>query len=295
MLLAVRDIELEATNGLARMLPELRAQALELLAAHSLGPQDCLGVAVSLPSLVEFRSGRIVSTNDKYPDATTLALGDWCRESFGLPLAVENDARAALMGEYTCGAAEGASDVLMLTLGTGIGSAVLVGGRPFRTGQAQGGNLGGHIPVALDGRACTCGAIGCMEAEASSWALPLIVAGWEGVATSSLAKIAVVNFQILFEHARSGDLIAQAIARHCMHVWSVGLVGLIHAYGPELVVLGGGIMRNAAEILPPLEEYVQAHAWTPSGRVRITPALLGNHASLYGAIPLLHEFLHGAL
>lgn len=298
-LLAVRDIALDATAGLARILPALRAHALELLAAHSLRPEECLGVSVSLPSLVDFASGRIVSTNNKYPDATTIDLRTWCKDSFGLPLAVENDARAALMGEHSCGAAEGASDALMLTLGTGIGAAVLVGGKPFRTGQAQGGNLGGHIPVSLHGRACTCGAIGCMEAEASSWALPLIVAGWNEVDASSLVKIPgvnfeAINFEILFQHARSGDAIAQAIAQHCIHVWSVGIVGLIHAYGPELIVMGGGIMRNAAEILPPLEAYVHAHAWTPSGRVRITPALLGNYAPLYGAIPLLEDLLPGA-
>ena len=212
----------ESKNGLAGVLPLIHETALELLDSTAVRISDCLGLALSLPSLVDFRNARIASTNDKYADATSIDLHGWCKEHFNLPLVIENDARAALCGEHFCGAAEGFSDVLLLTLGTGIGSAVFVDGIPYRTRHLQGGNLGGHIPVSLHGRTCTCGATGCMEAEASSWSLPAITRDWPRVETSALSQLTHVNFRALFQCADSGDPIAQQIVDHCILVWSCG-------------------------------------------------------------------------
>ncbi len=292
-LLAVRDVVVESKNGLAGVLPLIHETALELLDSTAVRISDCLGLALSLPSLVDFRNARIASTNDKYADATSIDLHGWCKEHFNLPLVIENDARAALCGEHFCGAAEGFSDVLLLTLGTGIGSAVFVDGIPYRTRHLQGGNLGGHIPVSLHGRTCTCGATGCMEAEASSWSLPAITRDWPRVETSALSQLTHVNFRALFQCADSGDPIAQQIVDHCILVWSVGTVGLIHVYGPERIIFGGGVMSRADRILPRIVTYVNQHAWTPTSKVSIVPAMLGNHAALHGAIPLLQEFLLG--
>jgi glucokinase len=290
-LLAVRDIPIESRDGLEAVLPLVHRTALALLDACSVRLSDCLGLALTVPSLVDFKQARIASTNDKYADAASLDLHGWCDKHFGLPLAIENDARAALRGEHFCGAAEGFSDVLMLTLGTGIGSALFIEGRPYQTRHLQGGNLGGHIPVSIHGRKCTCGAIGCMEAEASSWSLPAIVANWKGVESSALNGLPSIGFRELFQCVDAGDAIAQKIADHCIHVWSVGTVGLIHAYGPEHIVFGGGVMSRADQILPAIISYVNQHAWTPSGTVSIVPAKLGNYAALHGAVPILREFL----
>jgi glucokinase len=290
-LLAVRDVSVESKQGLAAILPLIQSTFLELLHTSSVKLSDCLGLALSLPSLVDFYGGRIASTNDKYADALSVDLRGWCRNCLGLPLAIENDARAALRGEHLCGAAAGYSDVLLLTIGTGIGSAFLIDEHPFRTRCLQGGNLGGHIPVSIHGRKCTCGAFGCMEAEASSWSLPAIVADWPGVNESALKGLPSVNFKELFRCADAGDAVAHQILDHCIHVWAVGTVGLVHAYGPERIVFGGSVMSRADRILPQIDAYVNQHAWTPSGPVSIVPAALGNHAALYGAIPILQEFL----
>jgi glucokinase len=292
-LLAVKDISLDSKQGMAIVLPVIQSTVFELLQCCSLQPSDCLGLALTLPSLVDFKHARIASTNDKYPDAVSLDLHAWCQTQFGLTLALENDARAALHGEHYCGAGEEYSDILLLTLGTGIGSAMMLGGVPYRTRHVQGGNLGGHIPVSLYGRKCTCGALGCMEAEASSWSLPAIVADWPGLQTSTLSELSSINFKDLFHHADMADAIAQQIVDHCIHVWSVGAVGLIHAYGPERIIVGGGIMSVAERILPRIASYVKQYAWTPSGSISIVPAKLGNHAALHGALPILREFLRG--
>jgi glucokinase len=292
-LLAARDVPVDSRLGLKVLLPLIETAIRELLASCALQASDCLGLALTLPSLVDFKEARVVSTNNKYPDATSVDLHGWCNRQFGLPLAVENDARAALCGEHFCGAGEGYADVLLLTLGTGIGSALIIDGAPYRARHVQGGNLGGHIPVALQGRKCTCGAIGCMEAEASSWSLPAIVAEWPGVENSSLSGLPSIDFKELFRHARAGDIIACQVVDRCIHVWSVGTVGLIHAYGPERVIFAGGIMSSADQILPRIQNYVTRHAWSPSGPVSIVPAKLGNHAALYGAVPILRAFLQG--
>jgi glucokinase len=292
-LLAVRDVSVDSRLGLEILFPVIQQAIQEVLKTCALQPSDCLGLVLVLPSLVDFKRARVVSVNDKYPDAVSLDLRGWCESCFGLPLAIENDARAALRGEHFCGAGEGFSDVLLLTLGTGIGSAFLLDGIPYRTRHLQGGSLGGHIPVSLHGRKCTCGAIGCMEAEASSWSLPAIVADWPGVASSTLSGLASIGFKEIFLHADAGDAIAQQIVDHCIHVWCVGTVGLVHVYGPERVIFGGGIMSRADRILPRIENYVNKYAWIPSGPVSIVPAMLGNHAALHGALPILREFLHG--
>ena len=128
-----------------------------------------------------------------------------------------------------------------------------------------------------------------MEAEASGWALPLIAKDWPGFQHSRLATLDRIDFRSVFEFAREGDSVAAAVRDRCLHVWACGTVGLIHAYGPELVVIGGGVMRSGDIILPYIRDYASKYSWTPSGTVLILPAALGNDAGLLGAIPLLTD------
>ncbi|SDE91235.1 ROK family protein [Terriglobus roseus] len=292
-LLTSRDIPVKATRGLAPLLPDIRNTVLSLLQEVALLPSDCMGIALSLPSLVDFYARKIASVNDKYPDAQTINLEAWCNEAFGLPIAVENDARMALLGEAVAGSAQQSKDVVMLTLGTGVGCAVMLNGKLMRTAAPQGGNLGGHIPVRLDGRPCTCGAIGCMESEASGWALPLIARERADFHLSALSRETTIDFETVFRHSDAGDELAQQLLQHCIHVWSVGAVGLVHAYGPELMVFGGGVSTRAGDVLPAIHAYVQRHAWAPAGDVKIVQAQLGNRSPLYAAIPLLEELSRG--
>ncbi len=85
------------------------------------------------------------------------------------------------------------------------------------------------------------------------------------------------------------NVIARAIRDRCLNVWAVDAVGLVHAYDPEVIVIGGGVMQSADVIIPYVENYVQKHAWTPWGKVQVRAAKLGNNAALLGAVPLLSE------
>lgn len=286
-ILASRAFAIDSTGGLAPWLPVFKRITFELLAQAGVPVGDCCGYVLSFCGMVDSKTGRVVSTNGKYEDAPGIDLPAWCMAEFGLRFAMDNDARVALLGEWYAGAAQGAMDVVMITLGTGIGGAVLAGGKPYRTRQVQGGCIGGHLPALFSGRKCSCPAYGCVEAEASEWALPTIAREWPDFASSRLAELEKLTFRSLFELALEGDPIALEIRNRCLHVWACGTVGLIHAYGPERVIFGGGVMKSGDVILPYIREYVEKYSWTPSGSVSILPAALGNNAALLGAIPLL--------
>ena len=288
-ILASQAVTTDGTTGLRPSLPMLAETLLALMKRVGINAQDCSGLAFSFCGLVDSRTTKILSTNQKYDDAREFDLQGWAKSELGMRLRLENDARMALLGEYYAGAARGYDDVVMTTLGTGIGGAAMIGGRLLRGKHAQAGCLGGHIPADFEGHACTCGAIGCTEAEASGWAIPLIAQEWPGFAQSRLAREASVNFEALFRLAEERDPVALAIRDRCLKVWAVGTVGLVHAYDPEIVVFGGGVMKSADTILPFIQSYVEKHAWTPWGKVKVRAAELGNNAGLLGSIPLLSE------
>jgi glucokinase len=257
-----------------------------LIARTKLPLNSFAGIAVGFCGLVNPVAGRVISTNAKYQDAPNLHLQEWAREQLGLTLYLENDARMALLGEWNAGAAVGFDDVVMVTLGTGIGGAAMIGAELLVGKHFQAGCLGGHLPVRVDGRECTCGAIGCAESEAAGWSLPEICRNWMGFDSSALAH-EDLNFETLFRCADAGDPVATRIRDYCLKVWAANAITLIHAYDPELLVYGGGVMRSGDRVVNYVQEHVARHAWTPWGKVQVRAALLGNDAALLGAVPLI--------
>lgn len=286
-ILASRELAMDPSQNLRPVLDQFADAMRELARKLDLDSQLCLGVALGFCGLADARIGRVISTNKKYDDAPEIDFRSWSHKEFGLPFAIENDARMALLGERHVGAARGCDNLVMITLGTGIGGAAMIEGRVLRGKHAQAGCLGGHLPAKVGGRICTCGAVGCMEAEASGWALPIMAKEWNGFRESELARRERIDFRAVFELAHAGDRVATEVRDHCLQVWATASVGLIHAYDPEIIVIGGGVMRSAGVILPYIQKFVHDHAWTPWGNVRIVAAELGNNAGLFGAAPLL--------
>jgi glucokinase len=288
-LLTSETIDTDRAKSMAAVLPRIAETFQTLLKQVSLQLKDCAGVSVGLAALVDSRIGRVVATNVKYEDSKEIDMAAWSRDTLGLPLRIENDARMALLGEFYAGAARGFTEVVMMTLGTGIGGVAMIESKLLRGKHAQAGCLGGHLPALFNGRPCNCGAIGCAEAEAGGWALPGVVKDWPGISASSLSRYPAVGFKELFDEAANGDRIALTIRDRCLNIWAVDAVALVHAYDPEVIVIGGGVMKSADVIIPYVEAYVQKHAWTPWGKVQVRAAELGNNAALLGAIPLLSD------
>ena len=282
-ILARETIQLPESESFANTLLALTGPLTRLQSSARAG-----AIGFGFCGLVDSRNTRIADTNGKYTDAVSIDLSQWANEKFGLPLRLDNDARLALLGEQYAGAAQGETDVFMFTLGTGIGGVAMINGHLLRGKHDQAGVLGGHIPVSLSNRRCTCGGLGCAEAEASGWALPGVAKDWLGFATSALAQ-RKINFENLFACAEAGDKVSRELVDHCLRVWGAAAVAAIHSFDPELLVYGGGVMKSADAILPYIQNYVRENAWTPLGTVRVRAAQLGNDAALLGVVPLFEQ------
>ena len=275
--------------GLLPGLPALKAAWLRLLGELKLSVRDCAGISVAFPSLIDAKSARVLAEYGKYADAIGFDFRAWARKEFNLPLAIENDARMALVGEWKHGAGRGADNVVMITLGTGLGTSAVIEGKLLRGQHGQAGVLGGHSTVRYGGRDCSCGNIGCAEAEASTAFLEKIATTLPDWNSSSLQKSATLNYADVFKHAAAGDACALKLRDHSLSVWATLAVNLIHAYDPEIVILGGGIMAGVEVILPAISGHVRHHAHTPWGKVRVVAGELGAAAALVAGEWLLQE------
>ena len=288
-ILAHESVDTARAKSLAVFLPKISEVLRSLIKQTGLALPDFSGVAVGMPCIVDSRAMRALATHGKYDDAKEIDLCAWSRNEFALPLRLENDARMALLGECFGGAAKGYSDVIMMTLGTGIGGVAMMESKLIRGRHFQAGCLGGHLPVLFNGRPCTCGNVGCAEAEASGDSLTVIVKAWPGVSESSLSRYSALGFKELFSEAAAGDRVAIEVRDRCLKIWATDAVAMVHAYDPEILVIGGGVMKSADLILPTIEAHVHRYAWTPWGKVQVRAAELGNNAALLGAVPLLSE------
>jgi glucokinase len=283
IILARMRVAIQDGASLESILPEIESALRRLLAQGS-----AEGIGFGFCGLVDAPNTRVSSTNGKFVDAVDVDLSAWAQGSLRLPLRLENDARLALLGECSAGAAQGETDAVLFTLGTGIGGVAMMNGRPLQGKHGQAGVLGGHVPVKINGRRCTCGGLGCAESEASGWALPLVCAEWPGFNTSMLANDEI-NFENLFACAAAGDSVAIEIQRHCLDVWAAAAVAAIHAFDPDVLLYGGGVMKSADVVIPSIQQYVNRYAWTPWGKVRVRAAQLGNDAALLGVVPLFQQ------
>lgn len=278
-----KELIAQSASGLKSQLPELKETIDQMLQLNLLQKKDVLGIGFSFAGLVDSLKNRILSTNKKYDDGPENDLVGWAKDKWNWPLLALNDARMALLGEWQYGAGKSCSDLVMITLGTGIGMATLIGGGLLIGKHFQAGNLGGHFTVNHRGTVCTCGNVGCVEAEASTWRLPLLLKEHPHFSESSIANEEVLDFRALFYHAGNNDRVAKEVLDHCLSVWAAGIITMIHAYDPELIILSGGIMKSSGIILPTLQEKVNQLAWTPWGKVKLVEARFPDSAALYGA------------
>jgi glucokinase len=274
------SVATDVSGAAAALIAQLASIGRELTDGGAL---DAVGV--SIRGIVDAEAGAIAHVNPPLTCLIGEPLAERLREAFGVPVHVENDARLHLLGELRHGRARGAENVVYVALGTGIGVAVALGGRILRGPHGTTGILGGHLTVDVDGPLCNCGNAGCLEAYIGTAAVVRdvrrrLVAG-DG--TSALDG-RDVDPEAIFAAARVGDPVGNAAAYRFAHYLSAGVVSLVHAYDPDLVVFGGGLSSSSDVFLPHVREYVANHAWQrPQGPVRLETTELGDTAALIGA------------
>ena len=291
-LLVRKELDVRAGEGSAAALTRVARAARELCRKAGVSTGHLAGFGLAFPGIIEPGSERILSTPaGKFDDAREINVPALLQRLLGLQTLVCNDANAALAGEWRFGAARGCRSAVMMTLGTGIGTSAIIDGAPLRGQHGQAGCLGGHMAVNLQGQVCACGNLGCAETEASTWALPPQAQAQPAFSGSSLAREKRLDYAAVFRAAARGDKLAGELRDRAVLVWAGTLVTLIHAYDPEVAVVGGGIMRSGKVILPQLRRFVARHAWTPWGKVKITRTALGNDAGMLGVAWMVNERL----
>ena len=262
--------------------------ALLRLGHRLMDRHDVTAVGVSVKGIVDPVDGAVRDVKERLVGLVGQPLAAIVAQELGRPAYVENDARMYALGEWSHGAGYGYQNVVCLTLGTGVGSGVVLNGRLLRGPRGVGGILAGHATVQADGPACTCGNVGCLEAVIGA-------AGFTRLADEAVARDSSPSAlrhaprtpQRIFEAAADGDALASTLTGTFATYLGAGIVTAIHAYDPDVVVLGGGMMHSFAPFLPRVQAYVDVHAWTvPRGRVRVVPAALGDAAALIGVAAL---------
>jgi glucokinase len=246
--------------------------------------ESVAAVGIGIPSTVDQRQGAAVFS--AHVPLEGVPLRERAEAHIGLPVAIDNDANAAAVAEWKVGAGRGTTDMIMLTLGTGIGGGLILGGRPYRGWSGAGAELG-HMVVQLDGPECLgfCTGRGHLERLVSG-RLAGLVAG-----------------ELLGPDADSADLVAAARARHdeaaavlgeMGHKLGAGIATLLNVFDPELIVIGGGFAGALDVLLPAALETIKRDALPPArDRVRVVPAELGEEAGMVGAGLIAFEALDG--
>jgi glucokinase len=282
-----RAVSPTVTADAAGCLADLMARVGEMLAT---GP-EVAAIGIGTASMVDFSAGRIVeSTNLPLRD---VPLRDLVQERFGLPAVVDNDATVACLGEHRFGVGRGAGEMLMLTLGTGIGGGIICNGRPYRGFSGAAAELG-HMIIDVHGPRCsgTCPASGCLESFCSGHAIgAAAVAEARAKPDSALGRALAggeaVDGPLLTRLAHGGDGDALALYARIGTLLGVGIANLVNIFNPELVVVGGSVAAAGDALLEPARRQVLRQALRPQrDEVRIEPAHLGEDAGLVGAAAL---------
>lgn len=250
-------------------------------------------VGIGTPGSVNFTTGFVgYNTNFNYYDWN---LGPDLEALLGCKVYVENDANAAAYGEYIAGGAKGYSDAVIITLGTGIGSGIILGGKILRGFNFAAGEMG-HTVIVKDGRPCNCGRKGCWERYASSRALSEDTReAMRQNPGTIMWKIAGdldhVNAKTAFDAMEQGDATAKQVIDNWLEYVGCGIANVVNTFEPEVVCIGGGVSNQGEVLLAPVRDYVQkeTHNITTGRCPEIRACLLRNDAGVIGAAALEHS------
>jgi glucokinase len=278
-----RSTEASAGDSAEEVLSNLGEELAEARAARP----DAVAAGLGIPCTIDQEAG--VAIHAVNLPLIDVPIRDMMRERLGLPVFIDNDVNAAILAEHRFGAARGVGNAVMLTLGTGIGGAILIEGTVYRGTHGAGSELG-HIVVDLDGPPCqgNCPNRGCIEVMASGTAL-----GREGRAAAerepdsllgrALADDGEVTGKTVTEVALDGDGTAREVLALVGRRLGAAFSSLANIFEPEVIVVGGGVMAAGDLLLAPAREELRARALPPMNGAPVAAAELGDDAGLIGA------------
>lgn len=260
---APEDVVRQVTRLVAAVSQGLEHSAISAAGVCAPGPLDTTeGIALVVPTIAGFKD---------YPLRRVL------EEALSLPVTLEHDAPAAAFAEWKLGAGQGTTDMVFVTISTGIGSGAIIGSNLHRGRKGMAGHAG-HMTTSPGGPRCSCGNLGCWEAVAS------------GTAFNRMAEAAgFANGAAVFEASRTGDPKAEGLVAALAEQLGIGLVNLMHLFSPERIVLGGGVSVGLDRLQPYLAAHINRTALSPFRDIPILPASLGDNAGLLGVSLLARE------
>lgn len=251
------------------------------------------GIGVAAPGIVDPMVG-VRNLPGKVLGIEGFPLRARLEERFGVPVRCVNDGAAAALAEWRFGVAQGHQDVVGLTIGTGVGAGIIVGGRLLASRNLGAGISFGHATIEVGGRTCLCGNVGCVETRVAASAIVGRLRDYvarkvpSSITTRYEQDPGAITFETLVEGVRAGDRVALEVMADFRRDLGATIVTAIHAYDPELVVLAGGPLAAADLFLPEVQAYVDRYAFRfPKDRiVPIVRAQRSDHAGVLGAVAL---------
>lgn len=259
------------------IIKEIGEKAAALLEEQKIPMDQCVGAGIGVPGTVDRKHGIVRYSNNIHWDHVKL------KEEIGkylpLPVQIANDADCAAFGEAIAGAGRECQDVVMITLGTGVGGGIILDGEIYE-GRGIGGSELGHMVIIENGEPCTCGRRGCLEAYVSASALKR---------EAKRASDKEMQPEEIFAAAAQGDAAMKEVVDTYIRRLGSGIVNLVNIFRPQLVLLGGGISVQNEALLKPVREIVQEQCFGGSrGELpQIRMAELGNTAGMIGAASLI--------
>ena len=286
------SIPTRAEMGYEYTINNMKEAIRELLKETHTDAKSIEGMGFGFPGQIDCQKG-IVRLAPNIPGWVDVPIAEIMEKEFGIPTRVDNDVRCAALGELNYGAGIGCENLICITVGTGIGSGLIVNGKLVRGASNAAGEIG-HIKLDInEGPLCGCGDRGCLEAYASG---PSIVAmaeeyikGGKSTKYRELANPDITPY-IVSEAAKQGDAVAKRIFTIIGGYIGVGLASVVNLLNPEKIIIGGGVAAAGDLLLDPIKETLIKRAMPIAGSaVEIVPAQLGNSAGVIGASLLINS------
>ena len=268
---------------------------MEVAEHAGIGFDKVQAIGIGSPGVIDSKTGTVVNwTNFNWKD---VPLAKYIRERTGKQVFVTNDANAAALGEAKYGAGKNYSDSVLITIGTGVGGGIILGGKLFEGFRSAGAEIG-HMVIRQNGKLCSCGRRGCYEVYASARALIEITReNMQAELTSKMWEFAKtlddVDGRTAFDALRAGDETAEKVIREFVANLGEGILNLSAILRPQAFILGGGISAEKETLLKPLRDYVYPRLYVSENYapLDIRCAELGNDAGLYGAAQYAYDCL----